>query len=130
MLDMDGLKKINDTRGHSAGDEAVQAVAAVLMHLTRRSDTVARLGGDEFAVLLDGCPAGTAVTLVERILRAMARQRISGGEALAVSIGIASYPEDGQTAQELEKAADDALYLAKGRGGKQFAVHQETLRGG
>lgn len=115
-------------RGHPVGDEAIRAVATVLMRTTRRSDTIARLGGDEFAVLLGGSPPSTAVILAERILKAIARQRISANDSLSVSIGIATYPEDGQTVQELQEAADRALYAAKGKGGNWFVVNQQILR--
>jgi len=128
MVDMDDLKRINDTRGHPVGDEAIRAVAAVLTRTTRRSDTIARLGGDEFAILLGGCPPSTAVILAERILKAIARQRISSNDSLSVSIGIATYPDDGQTTQELQGAADQALYAAKGKGGNCFVVNQQSLR--
>lgn len=128
MVDMDDLKKINDTRGHSVGDEAIRAVATALTGTTRRSDTVARLGGDEFAILLSGCPLSMAMILAERILKMISGQAISSHETLSVSIGIATYPEDGQTVTDIQGAADQALYRAKRGGGNRFVVNQQILR--
>lgn len=127
-VDMDDLKKINDTRGHAVGDEAIRAVATGLRKRTRRGDTVARFGGDEFAILLSGCPLATAVILAERILRTISSQTISSHEGLSVSIGIAAYPEDGKTVSELQGAADQALYAAKRGGRNRFMVNQQIPR--
>jgi diguanylate cyclase (GGDEF)-like protein/PAS domain S-box-containing protein len=121
-LDLDKFKPVNDTLGHTAGDELLQAVAARLQREVRESDTVARVGGDEFTVILpDIAQREEAETVAKKIIAALAapfqlgsrKQRINIG----TSIGIALYPADARDADALVKAADAAMYSAKTRGG-------------
>jgi diguanylate cyclase (GGDEF)-like protein/PAS domain S-box-containing protein len=119
FLDLDGFKAINDRLGHDAGDGVLKTVAQRLQDALRATDTVARLGGDEFVILLDNAADFDAVTLVAKqvISRINEPMVFSGQEArVGMSIGIALHPVDGTTADELLKAADDAMYRAKASG--------------
>ncbi len=116
VLDLDGFKEINDTRGHPAGDRLLQILAARLKARIRAADTVARLGGDEFAVVQVGIGgAGDAGVLAEELLAALARPFSLDGEELvrSVSIGMSLYPDHGRDADTLLINADMALYAAK-----------------
>jgi diguanylate cyclase (GGDEF)-like protein len=112
LCDLDGFKTINDTRGHLAGDAALQRVATVLNEGLRTSDRAFRVGGDEFALLLVAAHGEEAEEAIARLTTALAIDR--GGEPqLSASFGSAVYPEDGKTATELIHAADERLYAAK-----------------
>ncbi|MES2759324.1 MAG: EAL domain-containing protein [Pseudomonadota bacterium] len=125
FVDLDKFKAVNDTLGHSAGDQLLRIVASQLTLCVRESDTVARLGGDEFVLLLDD-PVGdtTPGTIAERIGLRLAVPVILGGHEHIVtgSIGISTYPADGADAEVLLRQADIAMYRAKesGRNGFQF----------
>ena len=116
MLDMDGLKAINDTCGHLAGDEALCALARRLQAHTRESDVAARLGGDEFAVLLTSVRDRPGAVLASEKL-AMGLDgpfRHEGREhPMGASVGLACYPEDGESAEALMAFADARMYEAK-----------------
>ncbi len=121
-LDLDRFKPVNDTLGHVAGDELLQAVAARIRRQVRESDTVARVGGDEFTVILADIGArGEAETVAGKIVAALAAPCLLGEGRQSVnigtSIGIAVYPEDALDADGLVKAADAAMYDAKKTGG-------------
>jgi diguanylate cyclase (GGDEF)-like protein/PAS domain S-box-containing protein len=119
-LDLDRFKEINDTLGHAAGDELLQAVARRMKHCVRDADTVARIGGDEFVVLLPGTQLPEHAELVAaKIHEAVARPMEIAGRTLCIlpSIGIALYPEHGEDAPQLLKRADEAMYAAKQRTG-------------
>ena len=120
MVDVDSFKEINDTHGHPAGDEALRALALVLQEEIRPTDVVGRYGGEEFVMLLPETAGSGALTLAERL-----RSRVAGRAvpltadrttALTVSIGLAVFPEDADSAQKLLSAADRALYAAKSGG--------------
>ena len=120
-LDLDGFKVINDTLGHGAGDQLLIQVAQRMRDLARGSDIVGRLGGDEFAVVLPGANLTGAENVARRLLEAIRTPFTLGEETarIGVSIGIAAYPIDGGTAEQLLRNADSALYKAKtgGRNG-------------
>lgn len=129
LLDIDHFKKINDTYGHQAGDEALILVASILMGMARTEDTVARIGGEEFALLLpDTNRLGTAV-LAERIRSAIEREQFIAGDKIApitVSIGIASFGTDpAESIDQLLGVADNRLYLAKNAGRNRICVNNE-----
>ena len=116
MLDLDGFKDVNDTRGHNAGDEVLREVARRLVECVRPTDTVARLGGDEFSVLLPDCDDEARVLQIgDCILAALASPcRITGGTAhVTASIGAAFSPRHGDHVTDLLSAADLAMYQAK-----------------
>ena len=118
FIDLDGFKRINDSRGHDVGDLVLRGVAERLTRNLRAADTVARIGGDEFVVLLESLRAGPdATALADKIRSAVGMPfALPGGDAaVTVSIGIGQYPDDGRDAEELLKAADVAMYRAKRR---------------
>ena len=114
-LDLDGFKAVNDTLGHPAGDALLRRVAERLQRCVREDDTVARLGGDEFGIILERKLERDATTLATRIIDALSEPFELDGTSTAVgiSIGIALAPLDGETPEQLVKAADIALYNAK-----------------
>ncbi len=114
-LDLDRFKEVNDTLGHDAGDELLQAVAMRLARVARETDTVARLGGDEFAILWPQTGHEGARVAATRVLECFqlpfaVRQEVLSVEA---SLGIAVFPGDGESLEELMRAADVAMYRAK-----------------
>jgi diguanylate cyclase (GGDEF)-like protein len=121
FLDVDELKRINDTYGHLAGDALLREVSNALMDAVRGEDVVARYGGDEFVVLLPATPAAAAASVVQRISDGIARHRFMAGRELlqipGVSLGLATFPQDGATAEELLASADATLYRQKRRAG-------------
>jgi diguanylate cyclase (GGDEF)-like protein len=130
FLDLDRFKQINDTLGHEAGDQVLQEVARKLRTCLRDSDTVARLGGDEFVVLLpELAEVKFAATVAQKILSAVARPfRLVGNEfSVTVSIGISTFPDDGQDEQTLMKNADIAMYQAKAEGKNNFQFYSEKV---
>ena len=115
-LDLDGFKPINDAHGHDAGDELLRIVAARLSRAVRAEDMVSRLGGDEFACLLSGLPNRVQlIHLARKLFDAVSAPLTVGTLKLSVrpSIGIATCPADGDTAEALLKHADAAMYRAK-----------------
>jgi diguanylate cyclase (GGDEF)-like protein len=121
FLDVDNFKNYNDAHGHPRGDEVLRGVADTLRSNTRTYDTPARYGGEEFAVILPATPRAKALQVAERIRQAVATRPFHGAGQqplgmLSVSIGLASYPENGGDPGELIAAADRALYQAKHTG--------------
>ncbi|MDZ7271963.1 MAG: PleD family two-component system response regulator [candidate division KSB1 bacterium] len=121
MLDIDHFKHYNDTHGHLAGDKVLKDLARLLRENVRKIDVAARYGGEEFALILVQTPH-QASGVVARKLQALVqefpfehREQQPGGR-LTISMGVATYPEDGTTAEELIAAADRRLYRAKAEG--------------
>ena len=114
-LDLNGFKRVNDRFGHTAGDELLVAVAARLVAAVRVGDTVARPGGDEFTIVLPGADQSVALAVADRIERQLRDPiRVAGEETtIGTSIGIATAPSDGSTAEALFLAADRGLYAVK-----------------
>jgi diguanylate cyclase (GGDEF)-like protein/putative nucleotidyltransferase with HDIG domain len=112
MLDVDGLKQVNDARGHAAGDAVLKRVASVLSSHLRGSDLVTRWGGDEFVLLMPGMDQVGAVSMARRIGGTLLGEDGPEG-AVSVSIGIAAFPADGSTADSLLAAADRSMYVDK-----------------
>jgi diguanylate cyclase (GGDEF)-like protein len=125
LLDIDHFKKLNDTHGHPAGDEALRQVARALHDHARAGDEVARYGGEEFAVVLPSADARAAHEIAERLRREIERTsvRFAGGSIrLTASFGVAVWPADGRDPETLLSAADKALYAAKQGGRNRVAA--------
>jgi len=124
FLDLDRFKEVNDQLGHAAGDTLLIAVAKRLRAEVRESDTVARLAGDEFTVTLPNLrDRDDAAHVADKILAAIAKPFLLAGKELTVgvSIGIALFPEHGNTVEQILNAADKAMYLAKETGRNRYA---------
>ncbi len=125
-MDLDGFKSVNDCLGHSAGDELLTSLARLLRRRLRDSDLLARLGGDEFAVLLPHTGVESAQALADQLLEAIGQHTlVISGQTVGVtaSIGIALFPEHGETVEELLAHADVAMYQAKEGGGNGTFVY-------
>ena len=107
MIDVDGLKAVNDTLGHNAGDARLRVLGTALRNSTRRVDTAYRIGGDEFAVLLPGASREQALRVMSRVAGA--------ARPTSISWGVASCPSDGTAAEDLVAAADARLYRRRAR---------------
>lgn len=119
LIDLDGFKPVNDTYGHAAGDQLLVMAAQRLLACVREADTVARLGGDEFVVVLeDGKDSSHLERIASTIVHALSEPYPIGRQQLHISasVGIASFPDDGQEALTLLKRADQAMYEAKAAG--------------
>jgi diguanylate cyclase (GGDEF)-like protein len=130
FVDLDDFKTVNDSLGHSAGDELLRSVAERLRYNLRGSDTAARLGGDEFGVLLDGAATAEAASeAARRLLNALEPPFMIDGRHLSVSasVGIALACTGGETMEELMRNADLAMYEAKRRGGAQWRVFEDSM---
>lgn len=122
-LDMDNFKKINDSLGHQTGDILIKQIAKRLQRITGRTATCYRLGGDEFSVLIEeSADVHTVTHYAQGLLDTLERPFIINKQefVLGASIGIAFYPDDGTTPQEMLKNADTAMYFAKNNGGNSY----------
>jgi diguanylate cyclase (GGDEF)-like protein len=125
LLDLDGFKSINDQFGHGAGDETLRAVAELLLKHSRGINIICRYGGDEFAILLVETPKDGAQIYADRIRHVLAQHDFPHGSLLSASLGIASLPEDVEaTADDLIRAADEALYASKRAGKNRVSTHR------
>ncbi|OHD89427.1 EAL domain-containing protein [Sulfuricurvum sp. RIFCSPLOWO2_12_FULL_43_24] len=130
FIDLDGFKKINDTLGHDAGDLLLQEVATRLGKYMRESDTVSRLGGDEFTVIIEGYnQISDLITVVKKILKELSSPVQIGERKVYVtaSIGISTYPTDGDNIQDLVKNADTAMYAAKDKGKNRYEFYDYEM---
>ncbi len=129
FIDLDRYKNVNDSLGHSAGDELLKAAADRLASTLRESDTLARIGGDEFTVIAPDMSAREATALAGRIHDALTKPLDIQGVACVVhaSIGVALFPHDGVNAEMLIRNADTAMYRAKAAGGATMAFFEETM---
>ena len=117
LLDLDGFKFVNDELGHVAGDETLRGVAELLLKHSRGINVICRYGGDEFAILLVETPKAGAQIYADRIRHVLERHEFPHGRSISASFGIACLPEDvGPVAEDLVRAADEALYAAKSGG--------------
>jgi diguanylate cyclase (GGDEF)-like protein/PAS domain S-box-containing protein len=130
FLDLDGFKNINDSLGHAVGDNVLQSVAKQLVSCVRSSDTVSRQGGDEFVVLLSEIkqPLDAAITAAKILTAVTASHSFDHQDhTLTASIGLSTYPEDGQDAEILLKSADTAMYEGKKRGHNSYQFFKQDM---
>ncbi|HSM10508.1 MAG TPA: EAL domain-containing protein, partial [Lysobacter sp.] len=129
LIDLDDFKLVNDSYGHSLGDEILKIAASRLATTVRASDIVARLGGDEFVVVAEMTGLEPLSQLIERLFHAMlAPVELRGVTfALPMSVGIALYPDDGSDAETLLRQADAAMYAAKSEGKNRFAFFTPSM---
>ena len=121
MIDIDNFKQYNDTHGHLNGDTALRLIAKTLLDNIRKSDTLARYGGDEFVMILPELDKFQSKSLAEKLCTVIGNTKVPQKKAsrnitLTVSLGISTFPEDGETEDKLLKRADEALYHAKDLG--------------
>ncbi|MBT7772043.1 MAG: GGDEF domain-containing protein [Rhodospirillales bacterium] len=125
FIDLDGFKAVNDTLGHEAGDILLKDVAKCLTSTVRQTDTVARIGGDEFIILLASIPdEDMALSVAKKVLKSLAhpfeiKEYIAN---IGGSIGISFFPKHGEIADQLLKAADNAMYDVKKSGKNSIAI--------
>jgi len=127
MIDIDLFKNLNDSFGHDAGDDAIRRISRVLREGTRGIDLAARIGGEEFAVLLVETSKEAGVEVAERLRASIKALELPKAGHITASFGVAECPGDAQTAAEILKAADVALYEAK-RNGRDQVVAISSLR--
>lgn len=133
FLDLDRFKAVNDSLGHAAGDALLKVAASRIRECVRAHDVVARLSGDEFVVLIEDLPrteiaAGLARKIAERMTEGV---NLNGHETfISASVGIALYPKDGETLEELLKNADAAMYEVKGQGRNGVQFFHARMNGG
>ena len=128
MIDSDNLKQINDTHGHESGNRLLQHLVRCIREQLRGSDVMARFGGDEFIVLLPETNSKGAMEMAERIRKAVELSRFdvrTGDTTSTVSLGVASYPEDGGNLDVILDKADKAMYRAKHRGRNRVVAYTE-----
>lgn len=122
LTDIDFFKRLNDSYGHQTGDFVLKKVSALLSQALREYDVVARYGGEEFAVILPSTPKTKGASIAERLRTLVENAEFNYREKLirtSISVGVACFPEDGDSAESLIAAADKALYAAKARGRNQ-----------
>ena len=130
MLDLDDFKVVNDLLGHDAGDAVLREIAARLRAITRDCDTVARFGGDEFGIILvEPMRLEHSMKYAERVIKRLRQPFSYAGRKLIVrgSIGVAAFPDHHAAPMDLMKAADIALYRAKGQGRNRLAVYTPEM---
>jgi diguanylate cyclase (GGDEF)-like protein len=130
FVDLDGFKSVNDTFGHEAGDAVLRLAARRMTSRLRGSDTVARIGGDEFLILLPDMGKATSAGIVaESLIESLSEPYLACGKTMSIgaSIGIAVYPDHGQTGTELQHRADSAMYEAKRQGKGNYSYAQDDV---
>jgi len=130
FVDLDRFKTVNDSFGHTTGDAVLRETALRIAKCTRASDTVSRLGGDEFTVMATNLHhAQEAWHIAENVVEALSREFGVGGQQcfLSASVGIATFPDDGASAEDLLKCADTAMYRAKAAGRSQAVFFEERM---
>ena len=129
FLDLDHFKRVNDSLGHSVGDDLLREVAGRLLGAVRRVDTLARLGGDEFIIALPGITAVAAIEVARRLLEVCVQPFSVAGHELTItpSLGISIFPQDGKDLETLLKNADAAMYRAKEGGRNAFQFYASEM---
>ena len=125
LLDLDGFKAVNDELGHATGDETLRGVGELLLKHSRGINVICRYGGDEFAILLVETPKAGAQIYADRIRHVLVHHVFPHGQRVSASFGIATLPDDvGAAAEDLIRAADEALYAAKRAGKNRVSSHE------
>jgi diguanylate cyclase (GGDEF)-like protein/putative nucleotidyltransferase with HDIG domain len=127
LLDLDFFKAYNDTQGHIAGDKILELVGKLINKAIRNTDLAFRYGGDEFAVILPQSASNDAIVVAERVRGRIASEMSKKDIRISASLGLASWPNDGVTTEELVNAADRALYYAKETGGNMTCIASKML---
>jgi diguanylate cyclase (GGDEF)-like protein/putative nucleotidyltransferase with HDIG domain len=127
LLDLDFFKAYNDTQGHMAGDKVLELIGQLLNGAIRNADIAFRYGGDEFAVILPQSATNDAFIVAERIRGKIANEMNKKNISITASLGLASWPTDGVTADELVRVTDRALYYAKETGGNRTCIASKML---
>lgn len=131
FIDLDLFKEVNDTMGHSVGDQLLKDAATRLLSSVRESDTIARLGGDEFTVIMSELSGPRSVERVAETVLARLAQPFRLGQEVAwisASMGITFYPEDARNAEDLIKNADQAMYAAKNAGRNRYSYFTQSMQ--
>jgi diguanylate cyclase (GGDEF)-like protein len=125
MLDIDAFKKFNDEFGHPQGDAVLRGLGALMRSLSREGDVPCRVGGEEFAFILPETGKGDARAFAERMRRGVESsiKAPDGKRPITISIGLAAFPEDGKSPEDLVRAADDALYESKHAGRNRVTAY-------
>lgn len=127
FIDIDHFKNVNDTYGHKKGDDALRTIAQLIYASCRKSDFVARYGGEEIVVILPNTTSRDAVSVAQEIINIVAKQtKKLLGIRITVSIGVATYPGDGENLKKILESADKALYQAKKSGRNRVFKFDET----
>ncbi|GJJ04273.1 GGDEF domain-containing protein [Duganella rhizosphaerae] len=121
IIDLDGFKALNDTRGHGAGDDALRLLASILARSVRASDLPARFGGDEFAVLMPGMPAGECGHFCKQLTEEVAQRMVEAGFAITASIGFICFEAPPDSSLAAVAQADAAMYRVKEAGRRAHA---------
>ena len=123
LIDIDFFKKFNDTFGHQAGDTVLKQVAQLLKSNVRATDVVCRYGGEEISIILPNAGKDLAIPTAEKICHRIAEKRFklnnNQESSVTVSLGVATYPADGEDASQIIEAADKRLYQSKHNGRNQ-----------
>jgi diguanylate cyclase (GGDEF)-like protein len=127
MLDLDSFKTYNDTYGHPSGDKLLGEIGGIIKNSSRSVGQAFRYGGDEFVVILPQTVRDDAYVIAERVREQIADEMEKKAITVTCSIGLASYPADGVTSDQLINAADTALYYAKGTGGNRVYISSKIL---
>lgn len=116
LIDVDNFKAVNDRYGHDMGDAVLREMSRVIQAHSRATTALTRYGGDEFAVLLPETPWSGALVYCDRIRTTVARSPFPHGGTVTISLGVAAYPDDARSVEDLFKVADTSLYAAKAAG--------------
>ena len=131
FIDLDNFKPINDTYGHSIGDEILKSVADAMKSALRKEDTICRFGGDEFVILIEELSSFNYLEKILEKIHKISKQRfiINGHDlSIGMSIGTSIYPNDASSPENLLKCADEAMYRAKHNGKNHISYYQEDTR--
>jgi diguanylate cyclase (GGDEF)-like protein len=123
FIDLDGFKSVNDNLGHDVGDQVLIQTAERLLQCIRNSDTVARIGGDEFVIILNSISENKNIeSIAKKIISSLSKpfNTINSEASIGSSIGISTYPEDGEDVETLLKKADEAMYMVKNSGKNSY----------